>query len=69
MTAIVLIGRVGARITAELGTMQVSEQIDALLLAGARPGAHAGGAAHRRRDPGGAGAGGHVPTWPGDERG
>src|SRR6185295_4818056 len=30
MTAFVIIGRVGARITAELGTMQVSEQIDAL---------------------------------------
>lgn len=31
MTAFVLIGRVGARITAEIGTMEVSEQIDALL--------------------------------------
>ncbi len=30
MTAIVLIGRVGARITAEFGTMEVSEQMDAL---------------------------------------
>lgn len=30
LTAVVLIGRVGARITAELGTMRVSEQIDAL---------------------------------------
>ncbi len=30
LTAIVLVGRVGARITAELGTMKVSEQIDAL---------------------------------------
>jgi phospholipid/cholesterol/gamma-HCH transport system permease protein len=30
LTAIVLIGRVGARITAEIGTMKVSEQIDAL---------------------------------------
>src|SRR5688500_17832670 len=30
LTAVVVIGRVGARITAELGTMQVSEQIDAL---------------------------------------
>lgn len=29
LTAIVLVGRVGARITAELGTMVVSEQIDA----------------------------------------
>lgn len=29
LTAIVLVGRVGARITAELGTMKVSEQIDA----------------------------------------
>jgi phospholipid/cholesterol/gamma-HCH transport system permease protein len=30
MTAFVVIGRVGARITAEIGTMKVSEQIDAL---------------------------------------
>jgi phospholipid/cholesterol/gamma-HCH transport system permease protein len=37
MTAIVLIGRVGARITAELGTMQVSEQIDALHSLGRDP--------------------------------
>jgi len=37
MTAIVIIGRVGARITAELGTMQVSEQIDALLSLGRDP--------------------------------
>lgn len=37
MTAIVLIGRVGARITAELGTMTVSEQIDALHSLGRDP--------------------------------
>ena len=37
LTAIVLIGRVGARITAELGTMQVSEQIDALYSLGRDP--------------------------------
>jgi phospholipid/cholesterol/gamma-HCH transport system permease protein len=37
MTAIVIIGRVGARVTAELGTMQVSEQIDALLSLGRDP--------------------------------
>jgi phospholipid/cholesterol/gamma-HCH transport system permease protein len=37
MTAIVLIGRVGARITAELGTMKVSEQIDALHSLGRDP--------------------------------
>jgi phospholipid/cholesterol/gamma-HCH transport system permease protein len=37
MTAIVIIGRVGARITAELGTMQVSEQIDALYSVGRDP--------------------------------
>ena len=37
MTAFVLIGRVGARITAELGTMRVSEQIDALLTLGRDP--------------------------------
>jgi phospholipid/cholesterol/gamma-HCH transport system permease protein len=30
LTAFVLIGRVGARITAEIGTMKVSEQLDAL---------------------------------------
>lgn len=37
LTAIVLVGRVGARITAELGTMQVSEQIDALHSLGRDP--------------------------------
>ncbi len=37
MTAFVIIGRVGARITAEIGTMQVSEQIDALLSLGRDP--------------------------------
>jgi phospholipid/cholesterol/gamma-HCH transport system permease protein len=37
LTAIVFIGRVGARITAELGTMKVSEQIDALYSLGRDP--------------------------------
>jgi len=37
LTGIVIIGRVGARITAELGTMQVSEQIDALYALGRDP--------------------------------
>ncbi len=37
MTAIVLIGRVGARITAEFGTMEVSEQMDALQSLGRDP--------------------------------
>ncbi len=37
MTAFVLIGRVGARIAAELGTMRVSEQIDALYSLGRDP--------------------------------
>jgi phospholipid/cholesterol/gamma-HCH transport system permease protein len=37
MTSFVLIGRVGARITAELGTMKVSEQIDALHSLGRDP--------------------------------
>jgi len=37
MTAFVIIGRVGARITAELGTMKVSEQIDALYALGRDP--------------------------------
>jgi phospholipid/cholesterol/gamma-HCH transport system permease protein len=37
MTAFVIIGRVGARITAELGTMEVSEQIDALHSLGRDP--------------------------------
>lgn len=37
MTAIVLIGRVGARITAEFGSMRVSEQIDALEALGRDP--------------------------------
>jgi len=37
LTAVVVIGRVGARITAELGTMQVSEQIDAIHALGRDP--------------------------------
>lgn len=37
LTAIVFIGRVGARITAELGTMRVSEQVDALYSLGRDP--------------------------------
>jgi phospholipid/cholesterol/gamma-HCH transport system permease protein len=37
LTAVVFIGRVGARITAELGTMTVSEQIDALYSLGRDP--------------------------------
>lgn len=37
LTAIVLVGRVGARITAEVGTMKVSEQIDALHSLGRDP--------------------------------
>jgi phospholipid/cholesterol/gamma-HCH transport system permease protein len=37
MTSFVVIGRVGARITAELGTMKVSEQIDALHSLGRDP--------------------------------
>jgi len=37
LTAVVMIGRVGARITAELGTMKVSEQIDALYSVGRDP--------------------------------
>jgi phospholipid/cholesterol/gamma-HCH transport system permease protein len=37
LTAVVLIGRVGARITAEFGTMQVSEQIDAMNSLGRDP--------------------------------
>lgn len=37
LTAIVLVGRVGARITAELGTMTVSEQIDAFHALGRDP--------------------------------
>lgn len=37
LTAVVLIGRVGARITAEIGTMKVSEQIDAMHSLGRDP--------------------------------
>jgi phospholipid/cholesterol/gamma-HCH transport system permease protein len=37
LTAVVLIGRVGARITAEFGTMKVSEQIDAMNSLGRDP--------------------------------
>ena len=37
LTAIVLVGRVGARITAEVGTMRVSEQLDAYYTVGRDP--------------------------------
>jgi len=37
LTAIVIAGRVGAAITAELGTMKVTEQIDALYTLGTNP--------------------------------
>lgn len=37
LTAVILVGRVGARITAELGTMVVSEQIDAYRSLGRDP--------------------------------
>ncbi len=37
LTAVVLIGRVGARITAEFGSMKVSEQIDAMYSLGRDP--------------------------------
>jgi phospholipid/cholesterol/gamma-HCH transport system permease protein len=37
LTAVVLIGRVGARITAEFGTMKVTEQIDAMNSLGRDP--------------------------------
>jgi phospholipid/cholesterol/gamma-HCH transport system permease protein len=37
LTAIVIAGRIGAAITAELGTMRVTEQIDALYTLGANP--------------------------------
>ena len=37
LTAVVLIGRVGARITAEIGTMKVTEQIDAMYALGRDP--------------------------------
>lgn len=37
LTAVVLIGRVGARITAEFGTMKVSEQLDAMHSLGRDP--------------------------------
>lgn len=37
LTSIVIAGRVGAAITAELGTMRVTEQIDALYTLGANP--------------------------------
>lgn len=37
LTALIIAGRVGASITAELGTMKVTEQIDALQTLGANP--------------------------------
>jgi len=40
LTGLVLAGRIGARYAAELGTMRVTEQIDALESLGRSPGSH-----------------------------
>ncbi len=40
LTALVLAGRIGARYAAELGTMRVTEQIDALETLGRSPASH-----------------------------
>ena len=40
LTALVLAGRIGARYAAELGTMRVTEQIDALVTLGRSPASH-----------------------------
>ena len=40
LTALILAGRIGARYAAELGTMRVTEQIDALESLGRSPGSH-----------------------------
>nr|WP_096525576.1 ABC transporter permease [Candidatus Endomicrobium trichonymphae] len=37
LTAIVITGRIGAAITAELGTMKITEQLDALYMLGISP--------------------------------
>ena len=40
LTALILAGRIGARYAAELGTMRVTEQIDALESLGRSPSSH-----------------------------
>ena len=40
LTALILAGRIGARYAAELGTMRVTEQIDALESLGRSPASH-----------------------------
>ena len=49
LTALMIAGRVGAGITAELGSMAVTEQVDALRVAGREPGQEARGPARRAR--------------------
>ena len=49
MTAILLAGRSGAAFAAEIGTMRVNQEVDALTTMGLEPGALPGHAAHHRR--------------------
>ena len=50
LTALMVGGRVGAGITAEIGSMQVTEQVDAIRSMGANPGPEAGAATRHGRD-------------------
>ena len=49
LTAIMVAGRSGSAITAELGSMRMREEIDALRVMGLEPGERAGPAARARR--------------------
>ena len=50
MAAVIMAGRTGAAFAAELGTMQVNQEIDALRTLADRPGAVPGRAAHAGLD-------------------
>ena len=56
LTGLMVAGRVGSGIAAELGSMMVTDQIAALRALGDRSDPQAGGAAHSRRAGDGAGA-------------
>ena len=56
LAAVILAGRTGSAFAAEIGTMKVNEEIDALTTMGIDPDDHAGAAADGRGDAGDAGA-------------
>ena len=63
LAAVILAGRTGSAFAAEIGTMKVNEEIDALIDHGARSDDHAGAATYDRGDAGDAGPDADAWTW------